>query len=215
MTKPTKWLRPAKPQRSLGIRPVWSESSLCAQWEAKDPSFLPVDSEDWSDWADTQADLSHSWAHMPFHWFCHEMAQVVAKIKTFNVMISCDKNLAKLLLQWTRVASAKQENCYKIHRFTTNFGIWRLKIVNMALNYYNNNSELSDWLINLYLPSGPILINWTSPLPILGVSPVLFHFYYISNIYSCYKQWRPWSDATFCGVWSGSALFAYVPKMGR
>ena len=29
-----------------GIRPVWSESSLRAQWLAKDPSFLYVDSED-------------------------------------------------------------------------------------------------------------------------------------------------------------------------
>ena len=28
------------------------------------------------------------------------------------------------------------------------------------------------------------------------------------------KKWRPWSDAAFCGVWSGSALFAYVPQMG-
>ena len=27
------------------IRPVWSESSLCTQWVAKDPSFLHVDSE--------------------------------------------------------------------------------------------------------------------------------------------------------------------------
>ena len=36
----------AKTQISLGIRPVWSESSLCAQWEAKDPSVLHVDSED-------------------------------------------------------------------------------------------------------------------------------------------------------------------------
>ena len=33
-------VRPAKTQISLGIRPVWSESSLCAQWVAKDPSFL-------------------------------------------------------------------------------------------------------------------------------------------------------------------------------
>ena len=33
-------------QISLGIRPVWSESSLCAQWVAKDPSFLHADSED-------------------------------------------------------------------------------------------------------------------------------------------------------------------------
>ena len=35
-----------KTQISLGIRPVWSESLLCAQWVAKDPSFLHVDSED-------------------------------------------------------------------------------------------------------------------------------------------------------------------------
>ena len=33
-------------QVSLGIRPVWSESSLCAQWVAKDPSFHHSDSED-------------------------------------------------------------------------------------------------------------------------------------------------------------------------
>ena len=39
-------VRPAKTQISLGIHPVWSESSLCAQWVAKDPSFLQVDSED-------------------------------------------------------------------------------------------------------------------------------------------------------------------------
>ena len=39
-------VRPVKTQISLGILPVWSESSLCAQWEAKDPSFLHADSED-------------------------------------------------------------------------------------------------------------------------------------------------------------------------
>ena len=37
-------VRPAK--ISLGIRPVWSESSLCTQWVAKDPSFLHADSKD-------------------------------------------------------------------------------------------------------------------------------------------------------------------------
>ena len=31
-------VRPAKTQINLGIRPVWSESSLCAQCVAKDPS---------------------------------------------------------------------------------------------------------------------------------------------------------------------------------
>ena len=39
-------LRPAKSQISLGIRPVWSESSQCAQWVAEDPSFLHAHSED-------------------------------------------------------------------------------------------------------------------------------------------------------------------------
>ena len=45
-------VRPAKTQISLGIRPVWSESSpgwfessLCAQWVAKELSFLHADSE--------------------------------------------------------------------------------------------------------------------------------------------------------------------------
>ena len=66
MTKPTKWLRPAKTQISLGIHPVWSESSLCTQWVAKGPRFLHADSKDCSDWADAQADLSLCWTHTHF-----------------------------------------------------------------------------------------------------------------------------------------------------
>ena len=47
VTKQVKWhVRPVKTQIGLGIRQVWSESSLCAQWVAKDPSFLQADSED-------------------------------------------------------------------------------------------------------------------------------------------------------------------------
>ena len=74
MTKPTKWLctlctlrrlrlawasaqsslsvwrnlgsLATKTQISLGTRPVWSESLLCAQWVAKDPRFLHTDIED-------------------------------------------------------------------------------------------------------------------------------------------------------------------------
>ena len=37
---------PTKTQISLGICPVRSESSLCAEWVAKGPSFLHTDSED-------------------------------------------------------------------------------------------------------------------------------------------------------------------------
>ena len=39
-------VHPANTQISLGIRPDWSESSLCTQWVAKDQSFLHADSDD-------------------------------------------------------------------------------------------------------------------------------------------------------------------------
>ena len=39
-------VRLANTQISLGIRSIWSESSLCAQWVAEDPCFLHADSED-------------------------------------------------------------------------------------------------------------------------------------------------------------------------
>ena len=39
-------VRPAKTQISLGICQIWSESLLCTQWVAKDPSFLHAVSED-------------------------------------------------------------------------------------------------------------------------------------------------------------------------
>ena len=47
---------PVQSRINLGIRPVWSESSLCTQWVAKDPRFLHADS-------DAQADLSLCWVH--------------------------------------------------------------------------------------------------------------------------------------------------------
>ena len=43
-----------KTQISLGIRPVWSDSLLCAQWVAK--GSVPLQ-------GDAQADLSLRWAH--------------------------------------------------------------------------------------------------------------------------------------------------------
>ena len=46
MTKPTKWhVHLAKTQISPGIRPVWSESSLCTKWKAKSTSRCPGWSE--------------------------------------------------------------------------------------------------------------------------------------------------------------------------
>ena len=57
---------PAKTQIGLGICPVWSESSLSAWRKLGSLATQWACSEDWSDWADAQADLSLRWTHSHF-----------------------------------------------------------------------------------------------------------------------------------------------------
>ena len=59
-------MRPAKTQISLGIHPVWSESSLSAWRNLGSLATHWAHSELWSDWADAQADESLRWAHTHF-----------------------------------------------------------------------------------------------------------------------------------------------------
>ena len=44
-------------------------------------------SEDWSDWADSHADLSLRWAHRSFCWFCHWTAHFMSVIKATKSII--------------------------------------------------------------------------------------------------------------------------------
>ena len=69
---------PAKTQISLGIRPVWSESSLCAPWVAKDPMLLHADSED-SDQTGRMPRLIWVFAGRTgnFVCFCHAAAPIL------------------------------------------------------------------------------------------------------------------------------------------
>ena len=66
----------------------------------------------------------------------------------------------------------------------------------ITLVYKNKNNRNANTCISLnrstpsyfnpQLPSGSVHpYHWTSQFPVLGVSDVLFHFYSISNIYSC------------------------------
>ena len=59
-------VHPAKVQISRGICPVWSESSLSAWRKLGSSATHWAHSEDWSDWADAQADQSLRWAHSHF-----------------------------------------------------------------------------------------------------------------------------------------------------
>ena len=87
MTKPTKWhMHPAKTQISLGIHPDWSESSLCAQWEAKDSRFFHADSKD-SDQTGWMPRLI--WV---FAWHtCHFFGFVMHRLNSFkmNIINTC------------------------------------------------------------------------------------------------------------------------------
>ena len=47
-------------------QPGHTPSLISLQWVAKDPSFLHADREDWSDWADAQADKGRRWAQSHF-----------------------------------------------------------------------------------------------------------------------------------------------------
>ena len=75
-------VRPSKTQISMGIRPVWSESSLCGQWVPTDPIFPHADSEDW---ADAEADLSLRWAHSHFVGFVMSWLKYMFNIVLTNV----------------------------------------------------------------------------------------------------------------------------------
>ena len=130
VAKPTKWhVRPAKIQISLGIRPVWSESSLSAMKKAWVLSYpMSAQRRLWSDWADAQVDLSLRWAHMPFCCFCHEAAQMVfepigLKLAWFmnylplaKIMSSSLQNILTKLRKWVNFHSLNLWIILKLHR---------------------------------------------------------------------------------------------------
>ena len=86
-------VRPAKTQISLGVRPVWSVFAVCSLG-----SYRPMLSSCGqrrlrSDWTDAQADLSLRWRHIPFCWFCQEVAHMVKHQPWFRLNIRCSLNL--------------------------------------------------------------------------------------------------------------------------
>ena len=59
-------MRPAKTQISLGIRPVWSVFAVCMKKAGVLSYPLSAQVRLWSNWADSQADLSLCWVHTYF-----------------------------------------------------------------------------------------------------------------------------------------------------
>ena len=95
-------VRPAKTQISLGIRPVWSESLLCAQWVAEDPRFLHADSEDSDQMGGCPGWSESSLRAQPFCWF------FMSRLKSPSMTTTPNKFLSNLTLSyWTKYSLFK------------------------------------------------------------------------------------------------------------
>ena len=68
------------------------------QLVTKDPSFLHQRRLR-SDWADTKADLSLCWAHMPLCWFCHEVSHLQNIKHVYQAMNNIKNRKAILFLK--------------------------------------------------------------------------------------------------------------------
>ena len=129
-------VRPAKTQISLGIHPVWSESSLCAQRVAKDPSFFHADSED-SDQTGRMPRLIWVFAGstQSFCWFCHEAAHFSGTLSSqvnikmhLNILSPTTISLVRIKRQagWRLMTShITQTRAYTWPEYTQSWGIWR------------------------------------------------------------------------------------------
>ena len=76
MIKPTEWLCAKRRLSSAWASVQSDQSSLCALWVAKDPSFLHAYSKDSAQTGRMPRLISLRWAHMPFCWFRHVVAHM-------------------------------------------------------------------------------------------------------------------------------------------
>ena len=94
--------------------------------------------------------------------------------------------------------------------------LWRC-IVLLWITWYLNTRFVLLWVTSLThcrLNRLSHTIYWKSPISILGTYGYEIYIFLEKNGLTISKQWRPWSDAAFCSIWSGSALFASYPFKG-
>ena len=60
----------------------------------------------------------------------------------------------------------------------------------------------------------PHTIYWKILISILDTSGYEIQIFLEKNNWTICKQWRPWSDATDCRIWSGSTVFVNYPFRG-
>ena len=77
MIKATQLMCDQRRLRSDWASTMSDQSLRCASLSSEGPQLSSCGQRRlWLDWADAQCDLSFRLAHMPFCWFCHELAQI-------------------------------------------------------------------------------------------------------------------------------------------
>ena len=123
--------------------------------------------------------------------------------------------------------TATEERFGTVSRKTMGLG-WGLKPVLLARNLTPNSDAAPNYnhLFGPHRDHLPHLLThcilnrfshtmyWKSPISVLGTSGYEIYIFLKKNGWTICKKWRTWSDAAFCGVWSGSALFANDPFTG-
>ena len=108
-------VHPAKTKISLGIRPVWSESSLCTQWVAKDPSFLHADSKD--------SDQTGQMPRLIWVFTGHTLTLLVLSCRGSNTHLTCFSVFTELF--WAPKSNPKGADFrwFSAYKFAS-FGNW-------------------------------------------------------------------------------------------
>ena len=140
LTNPTKWrVHPAKTQISLGIHPVWSKSSLCAQWVAKDTSFPHADSKD-SDQTGHPLFSEKLRIYISYNFSAYPLSSLIFHKKNSNVVCCCFDRLSAF--------------CYKTPHFFRIF----------SLSYYvvckTIRTQPSTWLRNWRTDTQKLIVNF-------------------------------------------------------
>ena len=141
MTKPTKWhVRPVKTQLSLGIHPVWSEALLSTWRKLGSLATHWGHNEDWSAWADTQADLS-SLGAQSFCWFCHDVAHIMSMMyHTFLL------HIAPYFSVLNSSSSPSSLLHFSLHNNVTTEGTIRSALTYFSLSWRIAN--LTNWYVH-------------------------------------------------------------------
>ena len=103
--------RPSEDSDQPGHPPSLIEYSLYAWRSIGSLATHRAHSEDWSDWADAQADLSLRWAHEPICWFCRAAAhffsgggcfKVIAVLPDVYLLNDLSRKMSRLMTKPTK-----------------------------------------------------------------------------------------------------------------